>query len=297
MKPTIGRIVIYCLTAHDAEQINRRRTTGAKIAQRIEEGAWPSGAQAHIGNEAYEGAKFPAVVVRNWDGNMLNLKVMLDGTDEYWATSVHENRPATGIHDAGCWSWPEREEPKVLETSATEAQETLLKTTEVALRNTVTSEQIDAIMELTAVNYQTMFGKVTIVSAQLPCGFVIVESSGAVDPENYDANIGRRICMERIKNKVWELEGYHLSKNLEALRKQKEVPRTVLQPHGEIARGPMEIHQSPSNKKWFAFTDEHSISDIVRYAVKCSSVSEVEVMLHAERKRLNAARKNTTNEK
>ena len=50
-----------------------------------------------------------------------------------------------------------------------------------------------------------------IVVCKLANGFVITESSGAVDPANYSEEIGKEVCMERIINKLWELEGYKLS--------------------------------------------------------------------------------------
>ena len=80
--------------------------------------------------------------------------------------------------------------------------------------NTVTQEQIDKLISNSEIIVQTVFDKVTIVSCKLPSGFVITESSGAVDPANYDVNIGKEICMERITNKLWELEGYALAKKL-----------------------------------------------------------------------------------
>ena len=57
-------------------------------------------------------------------------------------------------------------------------------------------------------NVTSVFGKCTIVACQLPNGFVIVESSSCVDPENYDEEIGIENCMNRIKDKVIELEAY-----------------------------------------------------------------------------------------
>ena len=50
-----------------------------------------------------------------------------------------------------------------------------------------------------------------VVAARLRNGFVLVESAGAVDKANYREDVGREICLERIKNKIWELEGYQLS--------------------------------------------------------------------------------------
>jgi len=86
--PTIGRIVLYCLSAADAEAINRRRTTGAAIAQRLEHGAWHPGAQAHIGNFVDEGDVVPGIVVRMYGEDCISVRAFLDGTDDFWATSI-----------------------------------------------------------------------------------------------------------------------------------------------------------------------------------------------------------------
>lgn len=102
-KPSIGRIVHYVLSAQDAEQINRRRTTGASIAQRIPEGSWPLGSQAHIGNPAREGQHVAAMVVTVNSPESSNLQCFLDGNDTFWATSAHEGTAP------GTWHWPERE--------------------------------------------------------------------------------------------------------------------------------------------------------------------------------------------
>lgn len=77
-------------------------------------------------------------------------------------------------------------------------------------RNRVTQEQIDQIVTGIEWKVETIFDKCTVVAAKLPNGFIIVESSACVSPVNYDAKIGADICIERIKNKIWELEGYKL---------------------------------------------------------------------------------------
>lgn len=90
LKP--GRIVYFVFDEQSVAEVMRRRTTGKSISDRMKETpvAWPVGAQAHIGNNVAVGDVYPAMVVRVWDqssGNA-NLKVMLDGSDDYWATSV-----------------------------------------------------------------------------------------------------------------------------------------------------------------------------------------------------------------
>lgn len=81
-------------------------------------------------------------------------------------------------------------------------------------QNIITQEQIDNLIRESQVNVKTVFGKCTIVAVQLKNGFVLVESSACVDPMNYDEALGMSICMERIKNRLWELEGYKLQYEL-----------------------------------------------------------------------------------
>ena len=121
MTPTIGRIVIFKLTKEQAEQVNRRRTTGEKIADRMRNGTtqlqdcvllsdqvWPRGAQAHIGTNVKEGDEFPMVVVRSLISNHSEPKyyvsgqALLDGNDVLWVRdSVEGTEP-------GQWRWPDR---------------------------------------------------------------------------------------------------------------------------------------------------------------------------------------------
>ncbi len=76
--------------------------------------------------------------------------------------------------------------------------------------NRVTQEQIDAIVENTVFHISKMLDKCTVVTAELPNGFIIVESSACVDPANYDHMIGTEICKKRIIDQIWKLEGYKL---------------------------------------------------------------------------------------
>jgi hypothetical protein len=74
----------------------------------------------------------------------------------------------------------------------------------------ITEDAIKQIVEVSKIQTHFFPPKTTVVAVTLPSGFVIVESSSCVDPDNYDGNIGFDICMNRIRNKVWELEGYRL---------------------------------------------------------------------------------------
>jgi hypothetical protein len=117
MEITIGRTVLYTLSAEDADQINRRRTNGTDIAVRIKNSTvkvadyktdepplatWPIGAQAHIGNAVVEGEVYPLIVTRVWSPGCVNGQVLLDGNDAFWVTSATEG---TGPRT---WAWPIR---------------------------------------------------------------------------------------------------------------------------------------------------------------------------------------------
>lgn len=56
----------------------------------------------------------------------------------------------------------------------------------------------------------TLREKTTVVRAVLQNGFEIVESSSCVSPENYDVAVGREICLDKIKDKIWMLLGFLL---------------------------------------------------------------------------------------
>ncbi|HHB1882443.1 TPA: Gp49 family protein [Bacillus cereus] len=78
------------------------------------------------------------------------------------------------------------------------------------MKNTVTQEDINNILEKTHWTVEEFHGKCTVVVAQLPNGFILTESSACVDPVNYDVNIEIEICKKRITDQIWYLEGYRL---------------------------------------------------------------------------------------
>lgn len=78
------------------------------------------------------------------------------------------------------------------------------------MRNTVTQQQIEEIFNKSEKKIETYWGKCTVMTIQLPNGFTLVEHSACVDPKNYNEKIGIELCEGKIKNKLWELEGYKL---------------------------------------------------------------------------------------
>ena len=78
----------------------------------------------------------------------------------------------------------------------------------------VTQERVDHLMETAEWEAVVAYGKCLILTAKLENGFVITESSACVDPENFDMETGAVICRQKIENKIWELEGYALQKEV-----------------------------------------------------------------------------------
>lgn len=77
--------------------------------------------------------------------------------------------------------------------------------------NSVAEKNIKKILSNTRYEHEVYEGKCLITKAVLPCGFIIVTSSGCVDPRNFSVEIGRKTNMDFIEQKVWEMEGYKLT--------------------------------------------------------------------------------------
>ena len=45
-------------------------------------------------------------------------------------------------------------------------------------------------------------------------GFTVTGESACASPENFDAEIGKKIAFENARNKIWMLEGYLLKQKL-----------------------------------------------------------------------------------
>ena len=69
----------------------------------------------------------------------------------------------------------------------------------------------------------TLGDKTTVVRVVLVNGFEIVESSACVDPANYDEELGTEFCMEKVRNKVWELLGFLLQTAVSGIKPEEKV--------------------------------------------------------------------------
>ena len=91
------------------------------------------------------------------------------------------------------------------------------------MSNTVTKERIDQLIADSLTEQSTIGSKTTFVRLILPCGFELTETSSCVDPANYDPEIGKEICMKRITDRLWQLEGYRLAWQLHERKENANV--------------------------------------------------------------------------
>jgi hypothetical protein len=86
----------------------------------------------------------------------------------------------------------------------------------------VTREQIDALTQsMLTLTHRFPGTTCTVAVAVLPNGFVAgICKSAAVDPANFDAEIGARVAIQNAhddaRNRLWECEGYALKKAIAA---------------------------------------------------------------------------------
>lgn len=97
------------------------------------------------------------------------------------------------------------------------------KIKDINMPNRVSSDMVADIIADSEIIVQKLFDNCTMVALQMPNGFVIVETSACVDPANYDEEIGYDICMERIIDKVYELEGYLLASDRYAINEYQDM--------------------------------------------------------------------------
>lgn len=78
----------------------------------------------------------------------------------------------------------------------------------------LTPDHIDK--QIVSVDYHVFSGStLTVCAMTLSNGFIVTGESAAASPENFDAEIGRKIAYDNARNKIWAFEGYLLREKIE----------------------------------------------------------------------------------
>lgn len=86
----------------------------------------------------------------------------------------------------------------------------------------ITPESIDAVI---AKEQYYVFPDTTLTVCALTLlnGFQVVGESACASPENFDAEIGRKIARDNARQKIWALEGYLLRQSLYTAKQLNQV--------------------------------------------------------------------------
>lgn len=77
----------------------------------------------------------------------------------------------------------------------------------------LTPELIDA--AIAGESYHVFDGsQLTVCCLTLRNGFTVTGESACASPENFDAELGRKIARKNAREKIWQLEGYLLKERL-----------------------------------------------------------------------------------
>lgn len=77
----------------------------------------------------------------------------------------------------------------------------------------VTPDRIEAV--IANESYHVFDGScLTVCCLTLKNGFTVTGESACASPENFNAELGRKIAKENARNKIWALEGYLLKQKL-----------------------------------------------------------------------------------
>ncbi len=81
----------------------------------------------------------------------------------------------------------------------------------------VTPDRIDEV--IVSEDYHVFEGsQLTICCLTLKNGFTVTGESACASPENFNAELGRKIAKDNAINKIWMLEGYLLKQRLYNLK-------------------------------------------------------------------------------
>lgn len=81
----------------------------------------------------------------------------------------------------------------------------------------ITEEQVEKLINNSTYDEHVFHNKCLVVTCKLPSGFVITGVGACVDPLEFNIEKGRTIAMRQIENKIWELEGYVLQKEISSV--------------------------------------------------------------------------------
>lgn len=82
------------------------------------------------------------------------------------------------------------------------------------IRNKVTKEDLNDLVSKSEITYTNPVGTLTHCAVKLPCGYTVTGESACVDPLNYNKELGETYALEKVLDKLWELEGYLLSNDI-----------------------------------------------------------------------------------
>lgn len=71
--------------------------------------------------------------------------------------------------------------------------------------------------------YESSLGLLTFCVLVLENGFMVTGESACASPENFDAEIGKKIARQNAKEKIWPLEGYVLRNKLTEIKNTTKV--------------------------------------------------------------------------
>lgn len=88
---------------------------------------------------------------------------------------------------------------------------------EIAAKNLtaprITPDDVDA--AIASEDYHVFGGTtLTVCCLRLANGFTVTGESACASPENFDAELGRKIARDNARQKIWALEGYRLRSDL-----------------------------------------------------------------------------------
>lgn len=77
----------------------------------------------------------------------------------------------------------------------------------------ITPERLESV--IVSEQYHVFAGTTfTACLLTLKNGYTVLGESACASPENFNAELGRKIARENAKNKIWQLEGYLLREKL-----------------------------------------------------------------------------------